>query len=280
MLTITIKGTNDRPVITNGASANGTIATAADIIEQIDNSTITRSGVINFTDIDASDKPTVSAVGWEANEFIYDDTNNSTFTTANPLTDAQKQALSDIFTTTNDTNSFTQGTWNINATSTALDFLPEGETITIRYAVQVDDGNNITIAGGGNEISTSEIRYVEVTITGTNDGIALVNDVVSTREDTTLTGNIFDNDSDDPDFGQALTVESYDVLGMTAIAPGTTTTLSPDGTNAIGSITVNSDGSYTFVPAANYSGSVPVITANVTNGLAPSDPSYSAGPET
>ena len=279
-LTITINGTNDRPVITNGASANGTIATAADIIEQIDSSTITRSGVINFTDIDASDKPTISALGKDANEFLYDENGNSTFNSANPLTDAQKQALSDIFTTTNDTNSFTQGTWNINATSTALDFLPEGETITIRYAVQVNDNKGVDTATNGNEISTSEIRYVEVTITGTNDGIALVNDVVSTREDTTLTGNIFNNDSDDPDFGQALTVESYDVLGMTAIAPGTTTTLSPDGTNAIGSITVNSDGSYTFVPAANYSGSVPVITANVTNGLAPSDPSYSAGSET
>lgn len=284
-LTITINGTNDTPVITNGASANGTIATAAEIIERTDNSTITRSGVINFIDIDASDEPTVSAVGWEANEFIYDD-NNGVFIGTDPtnsLTDAQKKALSGIFTATNDAGSFEQGTWNINATSTALDFLPEGETITIRYAVQVNDGNNITTsnAANGNEISTSEIRYVEVTITGTNDGIALVNDSASKPEDTTLTGNIFRNDSDDPDSGQALTVENYEVSGIVGtIAAGVTTTLTPDGTNSIGDITLNSDGSYTFVPATNYSGSVPVITANVTNGLAPSDPSYSAGSET
>ena len=94
-LTITINGTNDTPVITNGASANGTIATAAEIIERTDNSTITRSGVINFIDIDASDEPTVSAVGWEANEFIYDD-NNGVFIGTDPtnsLTDGKPPTI-------------------------------------------------------------------------------------------------------------------------------------------------------------------------------------------
>ncbi|MGE6325369.1 VCBS domain-containing protein, partial [Psychrobacter sp. NPDC078370] len=269
-LTITITGTNDQPTIT--ADGNDNIANIS-FVEQTDDSVITQSGIIAFSDIDVSDTLTLGYIKGE-NQYTFGQGN----TALTDLTVPQKTALEGMFSITQATNN--NGVWEIEAKDTDIDFLPEGETITIRYAVQVDDGNNITIAGGGNEISTSEIRYVEVTITGTNDGIALVNDVVSTREDTTLTGNIFDNDSDDPDFGQALTVESYDVLGMTAIAPGTTTTLSPDGTNAIGSITVNSDGSYTFVPAANYSGSVPVITANVTNGLAPSDPSYSAGPET
>ncbi|WP_352259882.1 Calx-beta domain-containing protein [Psychrobacter sp. TB55-MNA-CIBAN-0194] len=279
-LTITINGTNDRPVITNTANGNNIIETAAAITEQADDIAITRTGTISFTDADDSDEPTITELAAE-NIYVYGP-NNSTFTDINPLSAAQKAALSSIFTAENDAGSFEAGNWSIDAAATVLDFLPEGETITIRYAVQVNDNEGVTTAADGNEISTSEIRYVEVTIIGTNDGIALVNDTKTVKEDVTLTGNIFDNDIDDVDLGETLTVESYEVNGTTvSVTAGTNaaTAVTIDG-NTIGQLTVNNDGSYTFVPTANYSGTVPTITANVSNGLPVGDASRSADSET
>ncbi|MEG9304887.1 VCBS domain-containing protein, partial [Psychrobacter celer] len=266
-LTITITGTNDRPTIV--ADNNGNIAKIS-FIEQTDTSVITQSGTIAFNDIDTSDTLTLS---YAKSQNIYGNINNI------PLTTDQKAALEGIFSVAQATNN--NGAWNINAPSTKLDFLPEGETITIRYAVQVNDNKGVITEANGNEISKSEIRYVEVTITGTNDGISLKNDKKTVNEDSaTSTGNIFTNDTNDPDVGESLVVESYDVLGVTGIAPGTTTTLIPDGINTIGTITVNANGSYSFKPAANYSGEAPTITANVSNGLPIGDPNRSAGSET
>ena len=269
-LTITIIGRNDQPTIT--ADNNGNIADIS-FTEQTTESIITQSGAIAFNDFDTTDTLTL---GYLKGQNQYEFNGNTTLTA---LTPDQKAALEGMFLASQATNN--SGTWNINATSTALNFIPAGETITIRYAVQVNDNEGITTAGNGNEFSKSEIRYVEVTITGTNDGISLINDKKTVNEDSnTSTGNIFANDVNDPDVGETLVVESYSVLGMTGIVPGTTTTLIPDGTNAIGTMTVNSDGSYSFKPAANYSGEVPTITANVSNGLPIGDLDRSSGSET
>ena len=273
-LTITITGTNDQPTITNAANGNNIIETAAAITEQSDDVAITRTGTISFTDTDTSDEPTISEISAE-NIYVYDP-NNSTFTNANPLTDTQKAALSSIFTADNDSGSFDTGSWSINAAASVIDFIPEGETITIRYAVQVDDNEGVTTAANGNQISTSNIRYVEVTITGTDDGIALVDDLNSTNEDTTLSvtaaNGIFANDTADVDVNTELTVESYTINGMTdtngipePFNVGDVTNVTIDDV-IIGKLTINTDGSYIFEPAANFSGTVPVVTIAVSNG--------------
>ncbi|MGE6475230.1 beta strand repeat-containing protein, partial [Psychrobacter sp. NPDC078631] len=278
-LTITITGTNDQPTITNVAGVIETVA----ITEQTDDTPITRTGTINFADTDSNDALTlnylgdVDYVGYVEGSNTYDFTGNSALIS---LTDEQKLAIDKLFSI-NQTDKNT-GTWDITAASNAIDFIPAGETITIRYAVQVDDNEGVTAAADGNELSASEIRYVEVTITGTGDGIALVDDIKTVNEDVTLTGNIFDNDTNDPDVGETLIVESYEVNGTTiSVTAGTSsaTAVTIDG-NTIGQLTVNSDGSYTFVPTSNYSGTVPTITANVSNGLSVGDADRSAGSET
>ncbi|OLF34549.1 hypothetical protein, partial [Psychrobacter sp. Rd 27.2] len=83
----------------------------------------------------------------------------------------------------------------------------------------------ITVDADGNEISTSEIRYVEVTITGTNDvGINVEDNAITIDENRTTTSDgvlatIFDDfDTDDPDVGEQLTVESFQIGTGTAIA--------------------------------------------------------------
>ncbi|MGB1263589.1 MAG: retention module-containing protein, partial [Cognaticolwellia sp.] len=84
---------------------------------------------------------------------------------------------------------------------------------------------------------------------------------VTTAEDTPVSGNVLDNAStaDGP-----LTITSFTVGGNTYNA-GDTVNL------AEGELTLNADGSYTFTPAADYNGPVPVITYTVLDGAGDTD---------
>lgn len=75
-----------------------------------------------------------------------------------------------------------------------------------------------------------------ITVTDVNENVAPVanNDDVSTDEDTAVSGNVLTNDSD---------------------ADGNTLTAIKVSDPSHGSITLNSDGSFTYTPAANYNGS-------------------------
>jgi hypothetical protein len=68
------------------------------------------------------------------------------------------------------------------------------------------------------------------------------------------------NDADTE--GAALAVTQFTVAGdATVHATGSTASIA-----GVGSLTVNADGSYSFAPAANYSGAVPVVTYTVSDG--------------
>ena len=84
-------------------------------------------------------------------------------------------------------------------------------------------------------------------------------EVISSHEDTPLTGNVLANAES---ASGTLSVRSFAVDGV-AHAVGETVTV--DG---IGSITIASDGTYAFTPHLDFSGPVPVITYTVTNGVA------------
>ena len=130
-------------------------------------------------------------------------------------------------------------------------FTPEtgfsGNVPPITYTV--NDGN----------ASSSAVLYITVgnannNPPNTNDDNAFI------LENTTLNENapgLLSNDSD-PD-GDAIHIVSFVVNGNSYSA-GTTVHL------AEGDLTINTDGSYTFVPASGYTGSLPVITYTVTDG--------------
>ncbi|MFD2530818.1 tandem-95 repeat protein, partial [Polaribacter marinaquae] len=127
---------------------------------------------------------------------------------------------------------------------------------TSTFAYVISDGNGETATA--NEI---------ITIQAVNDAPVANPDVATVNEDVTLTvlkadGLIDDNDTDID--GDTLTVTQYVVGGTTVpVAAG-----SP-GVRAIpnvGTLTVNSDGSYTFVPEEDYNGSVPQVTYTVSDG--------------
>ncbi|TWX63355.1 tandem-95 repeat protein, partial [Colwellia hornerae] len=116
---------------------------------------------------------------------------------------------------------------------------------------------NVTDGAGDTDSSTLTISVTPVSdLTDSNES-------VRTAEDTAISGNVLDNaeTADGP-----LTVTSFTVDGNTYSA-GDTVTLTE------GELTLNADGSYTFIPADNFNGSVPVISYIVTDGAGDTDSS-------
>ncbi|MCW1713138.1 MULTISPECIES: VCBS domain-containing protein, partial [Synergistaceae] len=135
-VTITIVGTNDAPLIGSGAFT-GSASEIADkaLGENTDDHTVT--GSFDVTDLDLSDSVTVSHTE-QGGGYI------GTFT---PVVATQP--------TGGVTGSIG---WEFKVNDSILDSLAEGQTVTQKYDVTVDDGK------GGTDTVT-----VTVTITGTND---------------------------------------------------------------------------------------------------------------
>jgi VCBS repeat-containing protein len=150
-VTITVTGTNDTPVITSGTQT-GTIAERSNASQPNPTGSTaldTANGTVTFTDVDLSDHHTVSITGVVA----------SGITTGLPDNTTLKNWLS-LGTLTDTTGTGLGGSdaWNFSAQDKSFDYLAVGETLTLTYTVQVDDGH------GG-----VAIQPVTITVTGTND---------------------------------------------------------------------------------------------------------------
>ncbi|WP_177224681.1 tandem-95 repeat protein [Variovorax sp. 770b2] len=128
------------------------------------------------------------------------------------------------------------------------------------------DGNGATHASlsfsvqdSGGAFGTAPNRLV-FDIAPVDDAPVANGDIATSDEDTPVTGNVLANDTDIE--GGPLAVTQFEI-GGTTFAAGETATIADVGTLAIGA-----DGSYTFTPAANYNGPVPVATYTVSDGAA------------
>ena len=83
--------------------------------------------------------------------------------------------------------------------------------------------------------AVSNVATVTVTVTGVNDAPVAVDDSATTAEETPVSGSVLTNDTD---------VDGATTLTATLVA-------SP----ANGIVTLASDGSFTYTPAANFAGS-------------------------
>ena len=102
-------------------------------------------------------------------------------------------------------------------------------------------------------------------VTPVNDAPVARADTAVTLEETQLAANaahgVLANDSD-VDADTTLSVTQLSIAGVAGtFAAGTTASIPGAGT-----LMVNADGSYTFTPAANYNGAVPVATYTVSDG--------------
>ncbi|MEK9824902.1 MAG: Ig-like domain-containing protein, partial [Methylotenera sp.] len=136
--------------------------------------------------------------------------------------------------------------------------LPEGITDTDTFTYTMRDADGLE--------STATLT---ITITGTDDapifggatgGVVAedVNDaseVVGLNQDTAVSGNLLNGTSG------SVTVTEFTVDGDTYPA-GATTRIIED----VGTIVINTNGSYTFTPDAGYTGNVPVISYTVSDG--------------
>ena len=109
---------------------------------------------------------------------------------------------------------------------------------------------------------------LDLVITPVNDAPDANDDEVPVAEDTPVTGNVLDNDVDvdgDPLTVQSATVD-IDADGLPDTLPlGTPTTLTNNNGDAIGELTLQPGGTFTFNPAPDYFGPVPVVTYTITD---------------
>ncbi|MFQ2107839.1 retention module-containing protein, partial [Aeromonas rivipollensis] len=85
-------------------------------------------------------------------------------------------------------------------------------------------------------------------------------EAVVTLEDSQVSGNLLEN-STNPDGPADASIVSYDWGINIGVPVGVAATIT-----GVGTLIINSDGSYTFTPAPNYDGAVPPINYQVTDG--------------
>ncbi len=127
-------------------------------------------------------------------------------------------------TDTTGTGSGGQLTWTYTVAASAVEYLAAGQTKLEQFTVTVNDGHGGVVD-----------RTVNVTITGTNDVPLAVSDSLTVGKDSgTTSANLASNDTPSGDGGNV----------WTPVGPGA----------SHGTAAVNTDGSYTYTPNANYSG--------------------------
>jgi VCBS repeat-containing protein len=144
--TIVYTGSNDGPLI----SAAGTDKASICLAET--NAPLSASGTLTVVDPDTSDKVTMSVTGVTKSG------------NAGSLDDATLKAMLSVTSGQIEANvgDSHNVTWNFASTPTTFDYLACGESLTLNYTVQADDGH------GGMTTQT-----VTVKVEGTNDGPTL-----------------------------------------------------------------------------------------------------------
>jgi VCBS repeat-containing protein len=123
-------------------------------------------------------------------------------------------------------------------------------TVDIPFTVTDNDG------------ATSTQAITPITIDPVPDPTLTAPDTLTVAEDSaTASGNVLGNDSD---ADGPLTVAQFEVSGTTYTVPaGGSATVVLAG---VGTLTMSSDGGYTFTPAKDWSGAVPTVTYTATDG--------------
>jgi VCBS repeat-containing protein len=176
-VTITVTGRNDQPELTQVSVTKWSDA----FTEQGDtgNTTTVRNatGAVTFLDIDASDTHTATAAppvvtwskfggGSESLPEIGAIALNLTESAPNANPVLVLAADGSIISAPGPVTGQVGWTYSVNEND--LDFLADGETLTLVYKITVTDDSGVGAGGGTNEAATVT-RDVTVTITGTND---------------------------------------------------------------------------------------------------------------
>lgn len=125
--------------------------------------------------------------------------------------------------------------------------LNSGVTVTETITYTVVDKNNSTVSSS-----------VTFTITGSNNAPVVVADSAIVLKNKTISGNVLVNDSD-PE-GVSLVVSSIEIEGSTYITPASVNLA------GVGVINMQPNGDWTASPATDYTGEIPLVYYNTTDG--------------
>ena len=147
-VTVVISGTNDTPVIT-AVNVSGAVKEDASLAP---GNVLHDTGSVTFADADLTDHATASVA------FVTDST------TSAPIPDGLHTVLEHALTLQTDSFASNTGTinWNFDLDNSLVQYLADGETITVTYTITVKDDS-------GTATDTSVAQTVTVVITGTND---------------------------------------------------------------------------------------------------------------
>ena len=213
VVTVTITGTNDAPVLT--------VDQAGGVTEDAADPTLTDSGVLSFTDVDVTDAHTVTA-----------SYNGDASWNGGSLTAGEIATLTAGFSVDSDS-------WDYSLANAAVQFLGAGETITLSFDVTVTDDSGA--------VNDSDTQTVTLTITGSNDAPLVSAAVTATVDEddagpasVDLLANATDPDRTDTDLdvanvGYTVTAGTWAAAVVYSVDADTgALTFDPDQFNALG----------------------------------------------
>jgi VCBS repeat-containing protein len=229
---ITLHAADDAPAFTDGGVLAASVSEQADAtgdLSTIDTAT-PATGSVDFTDIDLTDLPTAKITGQVVTSLGADHTTDLTAS----LTPGEIAALQDALTLQQTGKNNGTVTWSYSIADGALDFLGQDQTAKVVSTVTLDDHQG--------QKTTADVT---ITITGKNDAPTLAAVSTDPLTDTAandsfphITGTLVGSDAD---HGETATLYYAVLDGTTAV-----TTLA----GHYGALTVNSDGTYEYVPDA------------------------------
>ena len=149
------------------------------------------------------------------------------------------------------------GSYAYVADQNAADALDAGDTVTDTFTYTVSDG------------TATDTATLSITISGENDDIIAIDDTDSVNEDETINRTVNDAQELDADDTDADTDDIQGSFTITAIRTGTESGTGTSGTigqtltGTYGTLTVNADGSYTYVADQNAADSLTTGTTGV-----------------
>ncbi len=176
-------------------------------------------------------------------------------------------------------NVLTNDTDPEGTTLSITQFLVGGVSYTAGQTATIPGVGTVTISSSGAYVFTPVANYfgnvppviytvsdgqatttgsLTISVTSVNDAPVAVNDTKVGEVNANVAGNVLTNDTDVEN--GTLSVVDFVINGTTYPA-GQTATI-PN----VGTVTMNADGTYTFVPALNYAGTLPAITYNISDG--------------
>ncbi len=175
--------------------------------------------------------------------------------------DEAGQTLSFLATNNNNALFSVQPTIDANGRLTYTPAANANGTATVSVRIRDSGGT----ANGG--VDTSAIQTFLITVTPVNDDFADANETLSIAEDSGTTTGTLLTGTTSPD--GPVSIASFSIAGQSGPFP----LGSPIFIAGVGSLTIAANGSYSFSPAANYNGTVPLVTYVVTDGSGLNDSS-------